>query len=92
MRLTELLARSLASLFPPLFCIVDLGKNNCLMPAVGELMMSCQVHQGVEQARCARCSGRCRAGNADHWGRFVLAPAKARLVIFCDCVARESSN
>ena len=31
--------RSLAGIFLPLFCVVDLEMSNCLMPAAGELMM-----------------------------------------------------
>ena len=60
MNLTELLVKSLAGLFLPLFCIVDLERSNGLMPAAGD------AKQTAYHARCRACS-------VDHWGQFVLA-------------------
>ena len=39
MRSTKLLVRSLVGLFLPLFCVVDMEKNNGVMMAAGELTM-----------------------------------------------------
>ena len=49
---TQLLVRSLVGLFLPLFCVVDLGTSNGLMPAAGELMTLSilLIMPGVERA------------------------------------------
>ena len=44
-------------LVPTLFCIVDLGTSNCLMPAAAELMMLCRLLTLPDVAH---------ARNADH--------------------------
>ena len=61
------------------FCEVDLETNNVLVPAAGELMMLCRL----------LIVPWCRARNADHWGRFVLARPEDQRVY---CAARVSHN
>ena len=62
MRSTEQLVRSLVGMLTPLFCVVDLETSN-----------SCHSCRRACDAKQTAYRTWCRARNADHWGRFVLA-------------------